>query len=120
MPFIEAWNEAGIVGKAAMTLAVATLAMAIACVVRPNERRLALMRPLSLATIFAALCAFCGGLASVLSGIAATGDMTAVGWSRVALGTSEVFMGMVNSFVCLTFAWLLIAVAMRKGALEVG
>jgi hypothetical protein len=120
MSFVDLFNQVGIVGKLGMVLAVATVAMAAACAWRPNERRLALMRPLSLATIFSALCSFAAGLAVVAHGISASGNITAVGWSAVATGVAEAFMSLVASFLCLTVAWLLVALAMRKGALEVG
>ena len=51
---------------AALVSGFGALGMSIAYVIRPTERKLALMRPLSLASIFAAVCSFTHGLATVL------------------------------------------------------
>jgi hypothetical protein len=109
----ESFAQAGIVGKLVMVQAFGTMAMGLVCAFRPNERRLALMRPLSLAAIFGGLCSFSAGMAIVLRGIAATGK--AVDWSAVALGTSEAFVELVVTFVCLTVAWLFVGIAVWRG-----
>jgi hypothetical protein len=109
----EAFTQAGIVGKLVMVQAFGTMAMALICAFRPSERRLALMRPLSLAAIFGALCSFSAGIAIVLRGIAASGQ--AVDWSSVALGTSEAFVVLVLTFLCLTVAWLFVGIALLRG-----
>lgn len=105
----------GIVGKLGMLIGLAPLGMAVICAVRPNEHRLALMRPLTLATIFAGLCSFVAGLANMLNGIGATGDLTAVDWRAVAMGGAETLVPLLVSFGCLTISWLLIAVGLRRG-----
>ena len=48
-------SQASIVALASIFMGVVPLAMGIVYVIWPSEQRLALMRPLSLATIFAAL-----------------------------------------------------------------
>ena len=115
MTFDMVWNNLSVIGKLGALVAVATIAVAIACAIRPDERRLALMRPLSLATIFAALCTFSGGLASLLSGIAATENITATGWRNLAMGAAETFAPLFSAFGCLTIAWVLVAVGTRRG-----
>jgi len=109
----ESFAQAGIVGKVVMVLAFGTMAMGLLCAFRPNERRLALMRPLSLAAIFGGLCSFSAGIAIVLRGIAATGKT--LDWSAIALGTSEAFVALVWTFVCLTVAWLFVTVGLWRG-----
>jgi hypothetical protein len=98
-----------------MLVAFATLGMALICAVKPNERRLALMRPLTLATIFAGLCTFVAGLSGMLLGIGVTGEMSAGAWRKVAMGGAETLMPLLVAFGCLTVSWLLIAVGLRRG-----
>lgn len=100
---------AGVLG---MVVAVATVAMAASYAIRPSERRLALMRPLSLATIFAALFSFTAGLAMVLDGLSATTGP--VVWSRVAAGAAESLVPLFGAFGSLTVAWVLVALGFRR------
>ena len=111
----EAFAEAGIVGKLAMVQAFATMAMGLLCAFRPNERLLALMRPLSLAAIFGGLCSFSVGVAIVLLGIAASTDAGRISWPSVLTGASEAFVALGITFVCLTVAWLFVTVALWRG-----
>ena len=115
MSFEDLWGTLGIAAKLGVLIALTTVAVGVACAVRPDERRLALMRPLSLATIFAALCTFSGGAASILKGIANTGAMNEQAWQRVARGTAEGFMPLFIAFGCLTVAWILVATGLRRG-----
>jgi multisubunit Na+/H+ antiporter MnhB subunit len=106
------WGESSILQKLGIILAVGTAAYAVVYAWRPTESRLALLRPLSLATVFAALCSFSLGVAIVLNGLSATPDSTA--WRTVALGASETFGGLFVSFGCLTIAWLCVAFGLRR------
>lgn len=115
MSFGDLWGTLGIAGKLGMLIALTTVAFGVACAVRPDERRLALMRPLSLATIFAALATFSGGAVSILRAIAATRTMSEVSWQRVAAGAAENFMPLFVAFGCLTVAWVLVATGLRRG-----
>jgi hypothetical protein len=115
MSFDGIWGTLSVVGKLGMLVAVTTAVVGVACAVRADERRLALMRPLSLATIFAALCTFSAGAASVLSAIAATQTMTAEAWRNVTSGAAEMFVPLFGAFGCLTIAWILVAVGLRRG-----
>jgi len=105
-------------GFALLTLIIGLvpLAMAIAYAVNPSERRLALMRPLSLAAIFGALAGVFSGFIAVLRGIAATGTLTVGSWQRIAYGASEALVSVFFGFACLTVAWLLVALGMRRTA----
>ncbi len=107
------WGESSVLQKLGILLAVATAGYAALYAWRPTEARLALLRPLSLATVFAALCSFSLGLAIVLSGLTATPDVAGA-WRTVALGASETFAGLFVSFGCLTIAWLCVAAGMRR------
>ena len=62
-------SQASIVALASMFMGVVPLSMGIVYVIWPSEQRLALMRPLSLATIFAALSGSTLGVLNVLRGM---------------------------------------------------
>jgi hypothetical protein len=94
---------------------VGALGMAIAYVTRPTERKLALMRPLSLASIFAAVCSWAAGLAAVLRGLAASGPRyDRIDMSAVFAGLSECMAPLFVAFAFLAVAWLLVAVGLRR------
>ena len=84
------------------------LAFGLAYAIRPAERWLTLMRPVSLAAIFAALSSLMSGVTIILRGLAATRDDSSL--SLAALGMAEAFTPMLMIFACLTLAWLLVAV----------
>lgn len=103
-----------VVGLLGVLVSLAALAMAFAYAIRPNERRLALMRPLSLAAIFGGLSMFTLGLTNVLVGIAATSSPTAETWRASAAGAAESMVGLFVAFGCLTLAWLLITLGQQR------
>lgn len=109
----EGFNEAGIIGKVLMLMPIAPLVLALAYAIRPTERRLALMRPLSLAAIFAALASLSLGLALVLRGMEATGTPNL---RLVWYGAAESVVPVFSSFSCLMVAWILVAIGMRRQA----
>lgn len=90
------------------------LAMALAYVVRPTEHRLALMRPLSLAGIFAALSGTVVGALNLLHGVAMTGNISPDFPRMAVMGASEALVPVFVGFASLTFAWLLVAVGMSR------
>ena len=65
-----------LMGFVILVAGVGGLGTGIAYAVNPTERKLALMRPLSLAGIFAAVCSFSVGIASALRGTADAGPLT--------------------------------------------
>jgi small basic protein len=91
------------------------LLMAVLYAWRPSERRLALMRPLSLAAIFAALSGVVGGFAFVLKGIGTTSAFTIGTFNAIAVGVSQALVPAYVGFSCLAAAWLLVALGMRRG-----
>ena len=115
MTFTDIWRESSIVALLGMMVALGTALLAIYCAIRPDERKLALMRPLSLATIFAALATTTLGFAHVFRGIAATGELTKIAWGAVAGGVAESLIPLALAFGALTVAWLVLAVSMRRG-----
>lgn len=111
----EGFNNAGIVGKVLMLVPIAPLVLALAYAIRPTERRLALMRPLSLAAIFSAVASIVVGLIMILQGIAATG-LRPLPWNDIAAGGAEALVPTFSSFACLTISWILVAIGMRRTA----
>ena len=111
---MEAFNQASIAAKLALLVSATPMILGIAFALRPNERWLALMRPLSLAGIFAAVSNLFLGLANALQWLASPnpGDPSTI---RVAaIGLSEAAVFPFASFAFLTVAWLSVAIGMRK------
>lgn len=102
---------------ALVTLVIAALPLIASAVyaAAPNEARLALMRPVSLAGLFAGLAGTLKGGVAVLQGMGATPELMPTSWGRVYNGLSEALVPAVLSFSCLTVAWLLVAVGMWRG-----
>jgi hypothetical protein len=99
-----------------LTLSFVPLVMAAVFVIRPTERHLALMRPLSLAGLFAAIAGGVLGFINVLR-LVWTHDLTTETYRVMAIGAAESLVPMVVGFASLTVAWLLVAVGMgRQGA----
>ena len=105
-------SQASIVGLASMFMGVVPLAMGIVYVIWPSEQRLALMRPLSLATIFAALSGSALGVLNVLRGIGRSQESAfpPPAWT----GFSEALVPIFFGFGCLTIAWLCVAVGLWR------
>ena len=105
-------GNASIVALVSMFMGVLPLSLGIVYAAWPSEQRLALMRPLSLATIFAALSGSALGVLNVFRsmGISQTPD-----WSRVsAIGLSESLVPIFFGFGCLTAAWLCVALGLWR------
>jgi hypothetical protein len=95
---------------------VGVLGMAIAYAVRPTEQKLMLMRPLSLAAIFAAVCSSSMGLATALRGAGDAKQLNAEAIGVMLMGLSESLIPPFVAFAFLAVAWLLVAVGMRRTA----
>ena len=81
---------------------------------RPSERKLMLMRPLSLASVFSAIGSLTAGMAAILKGAAATGTWSAGSVARLLYGCAEALIPMFVTFSFLAVAWLLVTVGMRR------
>lgn len=101
---------------------LAALAMAIRFAVRPTERGLAIVRPLSATTTFAALTAFLLGITNALVGVirrleaATDAAATAKAWQVFLGGLAEGTVPLILAFALLAVAWLLVAVGLRRQA----
>jgi type IV secretory pathway protease TraF len=98
-------------GFASLTMAVAIVAfgLAVTYVFKPTEQKLVLMRPVSLAAIFATVSGLLGGWIALLSSLPATPD----GHLPVAdlyRGIAESLIVGFVSFGLLAAAWMLVAV----------
>ena len=111
MPHLmELFQGISLFAKLSAAVPLAALTLAVLHAARPTEQRLAMMRPLSLASIFATISGLVGGWIAVLSGVAA-----APGGN---LPSSSLYQGLAESLVLgfvwfglLAAAWLLVAVA---------
>jgi hypothetical protein len=93
------------------------LIAAAAYLFRPSEQRLAMMRPLSLAGIFAGLNGTSLGAINTLRGM----WMEPPRETRIILiGAAESIVPLYVSFSCLMLAWLLVAAGMRRQGMERG
>jgi hypothetical protein len=116
---LDFFGELSLFAKLTMTVPVAALGLAVAYVLRPTEQKLVLLRPISLAAIFATLSGLLGGWIAVLGGIAATPEGH--------LGVANVYRGIAESlttgFVCfglLAASWLLVTVGVLRRNVELG
>jgi putative copper export protein len=115
---MEILRHAGIFALLTLAIDLVPLVMAAVYVARPTERNLALMRPFSLAGLFAALSGGVLGFLNVLRGIGMTPEFSAASYGRIALGASESLVPMFVGFACLSVAWLLVAVGMSRDRVE--
>ena len=108
----DALRQASIVALVSMFLGIVPLAMGVVYAIWPSEQRLTLIRPLSLATIFAAIS---GSVLGVLNVFLSMGTSDAPTFSRVAaIGFSESLVPAVFGFGCLTVAWLCVALGLWR------
>ena len=112
---MDVLRNMGLVALFSLLLTFTPFVMAVAYVIRPNERRLALMRPLSLAGLFAALTGSTTWFVNVLVGLARQG-FTAEMYAISAVGSAEALVPLFVGFGCLTVSWLLVAAGMGRQA----
>lgn len=106
-------RNAGLFALLTLILGFVPLVMAAVYVIRPTERHLALMRPLSLAGLFAAIGGGVLGFINVLR-LASSRELTAETYRVMATGAAESLVPMLVGFASLTVAWLLVAVGMGR------
>ena len=109
---MEVFANAGIMALASMFVGVLPVTMGIVYAIWPSEHRLALMRPLSLATIFAAVAGTALGFINELRFITRTGTLTFS--QQVAQGIAESLLTLFFGFGCLTVAWLCVTVGLWR------
>jgi hypothetical protein len=114
MEFFEMFGNAGMVARVSLLIAVLPLAAGVAYAIRPTEARLALMRPISLAGLFAAFSGTTSGAISMLR-VIGIGERPLES-SFVAIGAAEALVPLFVAFGCLTVAWLCAALGLRRHA----
>ena len=107
-------NQMGVVAMLSMLVAVVPAIMAIGYAIWPTESKLALMRPLSLASVFGALAGFVAGVINGIQWLVAQNQQ--VTSSAALMGLCESLVPLFASFGSLTVAWLLVALGMRRHA----
>lgn len=111
---MEGLREASIMALLGLVVSALPMINGVAFAIWPNERRLALMRPLSLAGIFSALCNLLVGLVNVLRGLSSMPTYEAQALRAAFVGMAEAVVPTFVAFACLTVAWLCVAMGMRK------
>jgi hypothetical protein len=95
---------------------VGALGTAISYAIRPTDLKLALMRPLSIASIFGAICSLSVGMATALKGAAEADPWTGESQRMLFAGLSEPLIPPFIAFAFLSVAWLLVALGLRRQA----
>ena len=115
---VELLGHISVFAKLTMAVAIVAFGLAAAYLFRPTEQKLVLMRPVSLAAIFATVSGLLGGWIAVLASIPATPD----GHLPVASlyrGIAESLTVGFVSFGLLAAAWMLVAVGgLRRHAIS--
>jgi hypothetical protein len=114
MQFLLMLKQAGPVALLSLMIAILPLAAGVAYAARPTEARLALLRPICLAAIFAGLTGFLAGLINTLR-LMWTAEPS-VPSSIIAVGLAESIVPLFVAFGCLTVAWLCAALGIRRHA----
>ena len=107
-------RQMGGVAMLSVLVAIIPVFFGGAYALRPTEGKLALMRPISLASIFAGLCGLTAGLINCLRYIGDRG--VPINTPAVLIGLAESFVPLFIAFGSLTVAWLCVAVGMRRQA----
>ena len=106
-------RQASLFALLTLILGCVPLVMAVVYVIRPTERHLALMRPLSLAGLFASIAGGVLGFINVLR-LVWTRELTTETYRVIAVGSAEALVPTLVGFASLTAAWLLVAVGMGR------
>jgi type IV secretory pathway protease TraF len=113
---LELFGQVSVFAKLTIAVAIVAFGLAATYLFRPTEHKLVLMRPVSLAAIFATVSGLLGGWIALLASIPATPD----GHLPVAIlyqGIAESLIVGFVSFGLLAAAWMLVAVgALRRHA----
>jgi hypothetical protein len=111
MDFFDMLRQMGIAALVSIIVSFLPLIAAAFYLFRPSEQRLAMMRPLSLAGIFAGLNGSTLGAINTLRGL----WMEPPRDGRIMwIGAAESIVPLYVSFSCLMLAWLLVAAGMRR------
>ena len=102
-------HNASLFGRLTLIMGFVPLVMAVVYALRPTEQNLSLMRPLSLAGLFAAIAGMLLGFINVLKAFW-TREPTSETYRVMAVGAAESLVPVLLGFACLTVAWLVVAI----------
>lgn len=98
-----------------VVVSLTTLGVAIAFAARPAERKLAIVRPLSLATVFAVVSTTYAGFGATFRHLADAKDLPPAQFvPSLVAGLAEATVPGIFAFAVLSVAWVMIAVGMRR------
>ena len=113
MEIYRIFSNMGLHALLCILISLLPMAAGAAYLFKPTEQRLAMMRPISLAGIFAALSGTSLGAINTLRGL----------WLEpprdgrfLAVASAESIVPMFVGFSCLMLAWLCVAIGMRRNA----
>jgi len=106
-------HNASLFARLTLLLGVRRIIIKKMYAIRPTEQHLALMRPLSLAGLFAAISGTLSGFINVLQ-VFWTRGATAETYRVMAIGAAESLVSVLLGFACLTVAWLVVAIGMGR------
>lgn len=106
---------AGLASLVGLLICTVPTVVGVWLALRPSERLLALMRPLTLAAIFSALCSFVLALANGARLVSSIKGLDLDGIHQLGAVLSEGLAPVVACFACLTVAWACVALGMRRG-----
>ena len=113
MNYLELWGQLSVFAKLTMAVAIVAFGLAVAYVFRPTEQKLVLMRPVSLAAIFATISGLLGGWIVLLQSLPATPDGH-IPVASLYQGIAESLTVGFVSFGLLASAWMLVAVGVVR------
>jgi hypothetical protein len=111
--FADTFKQLGLAAFAGLIVTAVPLLLGMAFAVWPNERWLSLIRPLTIAGIFAAVANVFGALANTFIALARVAPTDPIG-QRMVVMLTEVSIVAFISFVFLSAAWLCVAIGMRR------
>ena len=111
---MENLRNASVFSLLTILIGLAPMVMGAVYAIRPSERRLSMMRPLSLAAIFGSLCSMLLGFATVLRGISASTDPETAAFHFGAAGLGEALVPPLMTFAFLAVAWISVALGLRR------
>ena len=105
-------HEASIMALLSLVVAIVPMVMGVVYAVRPTDTRLALMRPLSLASLFAGLGGTLLGFINILKSLSMS--LPSVRYDNVMIGAAEALIPTFVAFGCLTVGWLCVAFGVTR------
>ena len=109
---IEMLSHASIVSLLSLFIGILPIGFGLAYALRPSEQLLTLMRPVSLAAIFAGLTGTLSGAINVLRMFWIRDSPPTA--SLLAVGSAEALVPLLVAFAALTITWLCTAAGLKR------